>query len=62
MATREQLITKVNTETSSSGTEVTALCQDKLDWVQEDITSRFDFSWLKKDGYINTVPFMMQVQ
>ena len=52
---REAIITKVNTETSSSGDEVTSLCQDKLDWVQDDICSRYDFSWLKKYGYVNTV-------
>ena len=50
---REALITKVNTDTSSSGTEVTAMCQSKLDWIQDDICSRYDFSWLKDYGYIN---------
>ena len=54
---REELIVKVNTETSSSGTEVTALCRDKLDWIQDDICSRHDFSWLKDYGYINTIPY-----
>ena len=54
MSTREEIITKVNTETSSSGTEITTLCQQKLDWIQDDICSRYDFSWLKKYGYINT--------
>lgn len=53
---REEIIVKVNTETSSSGTEVTALCRDKLDWIQDDICSRYDFSWLKKNGYINITP------
>lgn len=53
---REAIITKVNTETSSSGTEITALCQDKLDWIQDDICSRYDFSWLKDYGYINIIP------
>jgi len=53
---REELILKVNTETSSSGTEVTALCRDKLDWIQDDICSRYDFSWLKDYGYINIIP------
>ncbi len=53
---REELITKVNTETSSSGTEVTALCRDKLDWIQDDICSRYDFSWLKDYGYLNIYP------
>jgi hypothetical protein len=56
MSTREQIITKVNTETSSSGTEITALCQDKLDFIQEDICSRYDFSWLKDYSYINIIP------
>ncbi len=54
--TREELITKVNTETSSSGTEVTLLCQQKLDWIQDDICSRYDFSWLKDYAYINIIP------
>jgi len=54
--TREELITKVNTETSSSGAAVTLLCQQKLDWIQDDICSRYDFSWLKANGYINTTP------
>lgn len=53
---REEIIVKVNTETSSSGTEITALCRDKLDWIQDDICSRYDFSWLKKNGYINITP------
>ena len=53
---REAIIVKVNTETSSSGTAITALCQDKLDWIQDDITSRYDFSWLKDYGYINIIP------
>jgi hypothetical protein len=55
MATREELITKVQTETSSSGAAMTLLCQQKLDWIQDDICSRYDFSWLKDYGYINTV-------
>jgi len=53
---REDIIAKVETDTSSSGTEVTQICQDKIDWVQEDICSRYDFSWLKDYGYINIVP------
>jgi len=56
MSTREEIITKVETETSSSGTEITALCRDKLDWIQDDICSRYDFSWLKDYSYINTTP------
>ena len=56
MATREELITKVEHETSSSGTEITALCQDKIDWIQDDICSRYDFSWLKDYSYINIIP------
>ena len=51
---REAIIVKVNTDTSSSGTEVTTMCQSKLDWIQDDICSRYDFSWLKKYGYVNT--------
>ena len=53
---REAIITKVNTDTSSSGDEVTAICQDKLDWIQDDICSRYDFSWLKDYGYLNMTP------
>ena len=53
---REEIITKVNTETSSSGDEITLLCQDKLDWIQDDICSRYDFSWLKDYGYLNMTP------
>lgn len=53
---REAIVVKVNTETSSSGTEITALCRDKLDWIQDDICSRYDFSWLKDYGYINIIP------
>ena len=53
---REALIVKVNTDTSSSGDEVTAICRDKLDWIQDDICSRYDFSWLKDYGYINIIP------
>jgi len=54
---REDLITKVEHETSSSGSDVTALCQDALDWIQDDICSRYDFSWLKDYGYINITPY-----
>ena len=54
--TREEIILAVSRETSSSGAEITALCQDKLDWIQTDITSRYDFSWLKDYGYINIIP------
>jgi len=54
--TREELLAKVNTETSSSGTEITAIVNDKLDWVQSDIESRHDFSWLKDYSYINIIP------
>jgi len=53
---REAIITKVETETSAESDEVTAICQDKLDWIQDDICSRYDFSWLKDYGYINTIP------
>jgi len=56
MATREEIITKVETETSSSGDEITLLCQQKIDWIQDDICSRYDFSWLKDYKYINTTP------
>ena len=54
--TREEIIVKVNTETSSSGDEITLLCQQKLDWIQDDICSRYDYSWLKDYGYINIIP------
>lgn len=54
---REAIIQKVEHETSSSGDEITALCQDKLDWIQDDICSRYDFSWLKDYGYINIIPY-----
>jgi len=56
MSTREEIITKVETETSSSGDEITLLCQQKIDWIQDDICSRYDFSWLKDYKYINTTP------
>ena len=56
MSTREEIITKVETETSAESDETTLLCQQKLDWIQDDICSRFDFSWLKDYGYINTTP------
>jgi hypothetical protein len=53
---REEIIAKVVIDTSSSGTEVTQICQDKIDWIQEDICSRYDFNWLKEYGYITTIP------
>lgn len=53
---REAIVLKTQHETSSSGADMTALCQDKLDWIQDDICSRYDFSWLKDYAYINTIP------
>ncbi len=54
--TREEIIAAVARETSSSGTDITNFCHDKLNWIQDDICSRHDFLWLKKNGYINTIP------
>ena len=51
---REAIIAAVENETSSSSTEITTLCQNKLDWIQSDICDRYDFSWLRDYGYINT--------
>jgi len=53
---REAIIAAVENETSSSSDEITTLCQNKLDWIQSDIESRYDFSWLKDYSYINTTP------
>lgn len=53
---REEIIAKVENITGIDVDEVTDICEDWIDWVQDDICRRHDFSFLIDYGQINTTP------
>ncbi len=52
---REEIIAKVKNITGINVPEVEEICHDWIDWVQEDICRRYDYSFLKGYKEFNTI-------